>query len=89
MEKTVIRTEAAPAPFQGAPYNQAIRVGELDVETRRRSEQDDELVKEGHTRSHSRRADPARGHLRPGVRHQISARSIDAPSARNRSSIRS
>ena len=29
MEKTVIRTEAAPAPFQGSPYNQAIRVGEL------------------------------------------------------------
>jgi 2-iminobutanoate/2-iminopropanoate deaminase len=29
MEKTVIRTEAAPAPFQGAPYSQAIRVGEL------------------------------------------------------------
>ena len=29
MEKIVIRTEAAPAPFQGAPYNQAIRVGEL------------------------------------------------------------
>ena len=29
MEKTVVRTEAAPAPFQGAPYNQAIRVGEL------------------------------------------------------------
>jgi 2-iminobutanoate/2-iminopropanoate deaminase len=29
VEKTVIRTEAAPAPFQGAPYNQAIRVGEL------------------------------------------------------------
>ena len=29
MEKTVIRTENAPAPFQGAPYNQAIRVGEL------------------------------------------------------------
>lgn len=28
-EKTVIRTEAAPAPFQGAPYNQAIVVGEL------------------------------------------------------------
>jgi 2-iminobutanoate/2-iminopropanoate deaminase len=28
-EKTVIRTEEAPAPFQGAPYNQAIRVGEL------------------------------------------------------------
>lgn len=24
MEKTVVRTEAAPAPFQGAPYNQAI-----------------------------------------------------------------
>ena len=24
MDKTVIRTEAAPAPFQGAPYNQAI-----------------------------------------------------------------
>ena len=29
MEKTVIRTEAAPAPFQGAPYNQAVRAGEL------------------------------------------------------------
>jgi len=29
MEKSVIRTEAAPAPFRGAPYNQAIRVGEL------------------------------------------------------------
>jgi 2-iminobutanoate/2-iminopropanoate deaminase len=29
MDKTVIRTEAAPAPFQGAPYNQAIVVGEL------------------------------------------------------------
>jgi 2-iminobutanoate/2-iminopropanoate deaminase len=29
VEKTVIRTESAPAPFQGAPYNQAIRVGEL------------------------------------------------------------
>jgi 2-iminobutanoate/2-iminopropanoate deaminase len=29
MEKTVIRTDAAPAPFQGAPYNQAIRVGDL------------------------------------------------------------
>jgi len=29
VEKTVIRTEAAPAPFQGAPYNQAIRVGEF------------------------------------------------------------
>ncbi len=29
MDKHVIRTDAAPAPFQGAPYNQAIRVGEL------------------------------------------------------------
>ena len=29
MDKTVVRTEVAPAPFQGAPYNQAIRVGEL------------------------------------------------------------
>ncbi len=29
MEKHVIRTDDAPAPFQGAPYNQAIRVGEL------------------------------------------------------------
>jgi 2-iminobutanoate/2-iminopropanoate deaminase len=29
VEKTVIRTENAPAPFQGAPYNQAICVGEL------------------------------------------------------------
>ena len=29
MEKTVVRTEAAPAPFQGAPYNQAIVVGGL------------------------------------------------------------
>jgi 2-iminobutanoate/2-iminopropanoate deaminase len=29
MEKIVIRTEAAPAPFQGAPYNQAIVAGGL------------------------------------------------------------
>jgi 2-iminobutanoate/2-iminopropanoate deaminase len=29
MDKTVIRTEAAPAPFQGAPYNQAIAVGDF------------------------------------------------------------
>ena len=29
MDKTVIRTEAAPAPFQGAPYNQAIVAGDL------------------------------------------------------------
>ena len=29
MPKDVVRTEAAPAPFQGAPYSQAIRVGEL------------------------------------------------------------
>jgi len=29
VEKIVIRTEKAPAPFQGAPYNQAIRAGEL------------------------------------------------------------
>ena len=28
-ERTVIRTEAAPAPFQGAPYSQAIRSGDL------------------------------------------------------------
>jgi 2-iminobutanoate/2-iminopropanoate deaminase len=26
-EKTVVRTEAAPAPFQGAPYSQAISAG--------------------------------------------------------------
>ena len=29
MEKIVVRTEAAPAPFQGAPYNQAIVAGDL------------------------------------------------------------
>lgn len=28
-DKTVVRTEAAPAPFQGAPYSQAIRSGGL------------------------------------------------------------
>jgi 2-iminobutanoate/2-iminopropanoate deaminase len=28
-DKTVVRTESAPAPFQGAPYSQAIRTGEL------------------------------------------------------------
>ena len=28
-EKRVIRTENAPAPFQGAPYNQAIVYGDL------------------------------------------------------------
>ena len=26
-EKTVVRTESAPAPFQGAPYSQAISAG--------------------------------------------------------------
>ena len=28
-EKTPVRTEEAPAPFQGAPYSQAIRAGGL------------------------------------------------------------
>ena len=28
-EKTVVRTEDAPAPFQGAPYSQAIRAGDF------------------------------------------------------------
>jgi 2-iminobutanoate/2-iminopropanoate deaminase len=28
-QKSVVRTEKAPAPFQGAPYSQAIRVGDL------------------------------------------------------------
>jgi len=28
-EKQVVRTEAAPAPLQGAPYSQGIRVGDL------------------------------------------------------------
>jgi 2-iminobutanoate/2-iminopropanoate deaminase len=28
-DKTVVRTDSAPAPFQGAPYSQAIRAGDL------------------------------------------------------------
>jgi 2-iminobutanoate/2-iminopropanoate deaminase len=28
-DKSVVRTESAPAPFQGAPYSQAIRFGDL------------------------------------------------------------
>ncbi len=28
-QKSAVRTDKAPAPFQGAPYSQAIRVGEL------------------------------------------------------------
>jgi len=28
-EKTAVRTEQAPAPFQGAPYSQAIRAGDF------------------------------------------------------------
>jgi 2-iminobutanoate/2-iminopropanoate deaminase len=28
-EKEVVRTDKAPGPFQGAPYNQAIRTGDL------------------------------------------------------------
>jgi 2-iminobutanoate/2-iminopropanoate deaminase len=28
-EKSVVRTEQAPAPFQGAPYSQAIRAGDF------------------------------------------------------------
>ena len=27
--KAIVRTDEAPAPFQGAPYSQAIKVGEL------------------------------------------------------------
>lgn len=29
MPKTVVRTDKAPGPFQGAPYSQAIRIGDL------------------------------------------------------------
>jgi 2-iminobutanoate/2-iminopropanoate deaminase len=29
MGKTAVRTEKAPAPFQGAPYSQAIRAGDF------------------------------------------------------------
>ncbi|HSI98418.1 MAG TPA: Rid family detoxifying hydrolase [Gaiellaceae bacterium] len=29
MDKQVIRTDRAPGPFQGAPYSQAIRIGDL------------------------------------------------------------
>jgi len=28
-EKEIVRTEKAPAPFQGAPYNQAVKTGGL------------------------------------------------------------
>jgi 2-iminobutanoate/2-iminopropanoate deaminase len=28
-QKSVVRTEKAPAPFQGAPYSQAVRYGDL------------------------------------------------------------
>jgi 2-iminobutanoate/2-iminopropanoate deaminase len=28
-EKEIVRTESAPAPFQGAPYNQAVKAGGL------------------------------------------------------------
>jgi len=28
-DKSVVRTEAAPAPFQGAPYSQAVRAGDF------------------------------------------------------------
>lgn len=28
-EKSVVKTENAPAPFQGAPYSQAVRFGDL------------------------------------------------------------
>ena len=29
MSKEIVRTEEAPAPFQGAPYNQAVKAGGL------------------------------------------------------------
>jgi 2-iminobutanoate/2-iminopropanoate deaminase len=29
VEKTAVRTDAAPGPFQGAPYSQAIRAGDF------------------------------------------------------------
>lgn len=28
-EKEIVRTEGAPAPFKGAPYNQAVKTGDL------------------------------------------------------------
>jgi 2-iminobutanoate/2-iminopropanoate deaminase len=28
-KKEIVRTERAPAPFEGAPYNQAVKVGDL------------------------------------------------------------
>jgi 2-iminobutanoate/2-iminopropanoate deaminase len=28
-DKAIVRTDAAPAPFQGAPYSQAVRLGDL------------------------------------------------------------
>jgi 2-iminobutanoate/2-iminopropanoate deaminase len=28
-DKAIVRTDSAPAPFQGAPYSQAIRLGDL------------------------------------------------------------
>ncbi len=28
-DKAIIRTDRAPGPFQGAPYNQAVRIGDL------------------------------------------------------------
>ena len=28
-EKSIVRTDEAPAPFQGAPYSQAVRAGEF------------------------------------------------------------
>ncbi|MDP3909486.1 MAG: Rid family hydrolase [Gemmatimonadales bacterium] len=28
-QKSVVRTDRAPSPFRGAPYSQAIRIGEL------------------------------------------------------------
>ena len=29
VKKEIVRTEQAPAPFQGAPYNQAVKTGDL------------------------------------------------------------
>ena len=29
MQKEIVRTERAPAPFQGAPYNQAVKAAGL------------------------------------------------------------
>ena len=85
MTKEVVRTEAAPAPFQGAPYSQAIAANGLvfvsgqlglrpgESEARVRREEDEQVVEDRHAGLDVRVA--AAGHPDAHARPSLTGRS--------------